>query len=371
MNISQIAQYFGNNLWYGEQKREGAPVYFADLAALVLPDQSRTWGTDISPWDGNVRLETTANKGASFVFVKGIDGTLQARYFVENRQRAINAGLINGAYGWLYRNVNVSCVAQAQAYDTLLNKYPVDLPAVIDFEPTKWGGVASNPTYADLRLWATEWLRLGNRKPILYSAAYYMDSFGPMPSDLRDMFEGLWVANYGALSPAMPMGWGAGNWLFHQFASAGDASILSPNDVGKKEVDLNYAISAQKLYELADLVPPPPSGGTTMNGKIIATALNIRQGAGANYLDIGDLLNGDLVTASESLGGWWHLTDATRNGAPVATSDGRLVRDRFDCWISGTYVQELPPTGPVVTFDPFDMVYYVDGEKRVQRFIPE
>lgn len=365
--IQQLRQYLLHNLWHGEQKKRDFLRFFGAVPALVSPDTTRPWGTDISHWDGNVRLESTANKGADFVFIKGMDGTITARYFVENRQRAIDAGLINGVYGWLYRNANVSCVAQAQALHALMQKYPVDLPVVIDFEPTKWGGQASNPTYADLRLWATEWLRLGNRKPILYSAAYYMNQYGAMPADLKDMFEGLWVAHYGTLNPTLPYGWSG--WLFHQFTSSGDAAVLSPNDVNKLEVDLNYAISTEKLYQLADLVPP--IGGVMRYGTVNTAGLNIRTGPGTSYPDVGDLLQGDQVQAVEVLGGWWHLVDARRNGQPVKTSDGRAVSDRLDCWVSGTYILETAAPEPVIVFEPFDLHYTVDGVAKVQRYLPE
>lgn len=263
----QLKQFFQNNLRHGEQQRTEFRLFFGAVAVLVQPDYAKVWGADWSPWDGNVQTGVTKAMGAQFGFIKAIDGTLQARYFVENRLRAMDSNLITGSYGWLYRNANVSCVAQAQAYTTLLNKYPVELPPAIDFEPTKWGGVASNPTFTDLRTWATEWLRLGNPKPILYSAAYYMKQYGQMPSDLKDMFAGLWVAHYGTLTPLMPLGFGQKEYLFHQFASNGDAKLLSPNDVNKLEVDLNYFNgSADDLKRLAGqvVIPPPPDNGGSM-----------------------------------------------------------------------------------------------------------
>lgn len=333
MNKHSIKQFFQNNLLYGEQKR-GSFERFFGVHSLVQPDLSRPWGTDISHWDGNVRLDVTQALGASFVIIKAIDGTITSRYFVENRQRAINAHLINGAYGWLYRNANVSCVAQAQAYDALLHRYPMDLPAVIDFEPTSWSGSPSNPTFTDLRLWVTEWLRLGNPKPILYSAAYYMNQFGRIPSDLKDMFAGLHVAHYGTLNPTLPSGYAVGEWLFHQFTSSGDAKVYSPNDVNKLEVDMNYCISRDKLYQLVGVTPP--NGGNMLYGKVTATSLYTRSGPGTSYAIVGTgLFKDDIVKASESLGGWWHLTEI--NG--VAVTDPNL-------YASGTYILPIDP--PVV-----------------------
>ena len=354
----KILQVLQNNLLHGEQKR-GAFTRFFGVHSLMSPDTSRPWGTDISPWDGNVRLDVTQSLGASFTFIKAIDGTLTARYFVENRQRAVNAKVVHGAYGWLYRDANVSCVAQAQAFDALLKRYPVDLPAVIDFEPTTWAGQASNPNYTDLRKWVTEFLRLGNRKPILYSAAYFMNPQGTMPADLKAMFAGLWVAHYGTVNPTMPNGYAAGEWLFHQFTSSGDAKVYSPNDVNKLEVDMNYCISKQRLYELADIVPP--NGGTMLYGKVTATSLYTRSGPGTNYPIVGNgLFKDDVVIASEQSGGWWHLTEI--NGKPV--TDPNL-------WASGTYIE---PTAPpvqepsILVSHIFDDTLVVDGKEYTAHF---
>lgn len=353
----KLLQYLLHNLWHGEQRRTAFARHFGAMAALVQPDQSRPWGTDISPWDGNVRLDLTRAQGAQFVIIKAIDGTLQARYFVENRQRARDAGLMDGAYGWLYRNANVSCVAQAQAYDSLLNRYPVTLPAVIDFEPTKWAGKASNPTYADLRLWAVEWRRLGNPPPILYSAAYYMNQFGQMPSDLKELFAGLWVAHYGTMNPSLPLGYKAGEWLFHQFTSSGDARTYSPNDVNKLEVDMNYAISTDTLYQLAGSTPP--GNGAAMYGEVTATSLYTRNGPGTSYQIVGNgLFKGDKVLASETVGGWWHLTEI--NGVPVANPQ---------LWASGTYIAVLPDPEPSIFVSHiFDDTLVVNGKEYTAHF---
>lgn len=358
MNIHQLKQYFQNNLFYGSQRRGAFDQHFGAMASLVQPDTSRVWGTDISHWDGNVRLDTTKALGASFVIIKAIDGTLQTRYFVENRLRARDTDLLHGPYGWLYRNANVSCVAQAQAYTTLLQKYPMTLPAVIDFEPTLWGGKPSNPSFSDLRLWATEWLRLGNPKAIIYSAAYYMNQFGQMPADLKDMFAGLHVAHYGTTNPAMPLGFKAGEWLFHQFTSSGDARVYSPNDVNKLEVDMNYAISREKLYQLAGQVPPG-NGGKMLYGEVTATSLYTRNGPGKSYqiVDPG-LYKGDKVEASEEVGGWWHLIKI--NGVSVPA---------LQVWASGAYITPITPPEPsILVSHIFDDTLVVDGKEYTAHF---
>jgi len=247
--IDKTKQQLQNNILYGENDRNKnriahlAGLKFQEQAAvlsLVEPDPSKVWLIDISHWDGNVALSVTKSKGAAGVFIKGVDGTIRTKFFPENRQRAVDAKLPHAPYGWLYRDVNVSCVSQARAYTDLVNQYPPELLPVIDFEWTNYGGQSANPNYEDLRKWATEWLRLGNPKAIMYSAAGYMNGFGKIPSDIKAMFADIWIANYGVSAPTMPLGYVANEWEFWQFTASGSAVIYAPNDNGKKELDLNY-----------------------------------------------------------------------------------------------------------------------------------
>ena len=267
MNRHTLKQWLLNNLWWGEQGAEGRRQEAA-VFAFIAPDLARVWGIDISGWDKNVELSVTKGRGAAFVFIKAIDGTIQNSYFVPNRQRAKDAKLLHAPYGWLYRDVNVSCAAQAQAYSKIVEKYPTDLPPVIDFEWTRWAGAASNPTYADLDKWVTEWLRLGNRKPMLYSAAGYMNSLGQIPATLKAKFEGILIANYGVVNPMMPYGYAANEWKFHQFTDSGDATYYAPNDSGKLELDLNYFNGTlEQLYAMAG--QSVPDGGDVATERII------------------------------------------------------------------------------------------------------
>lgn len=243
MNIHQLKQNWQNNWWYGENRHLADGDRPLSTDTLIQPNYTRTWLIDISPWDGFVNLTVTKSLGCSGVIIKGVDGTINSRYFPENYAKAVEVGLARSSYAWLYRDVNVRCTAQAQAFDTLLNKYPPS-PAIrpaVDFESTKYGGVQSDPNFTDLRKWVTEWLRLGNPKPLLYSGRYYMDQFGQMPSDLMDMFEGLWIANYSSFNPPLPLGWT--KWILHQWTAQGDALLLAPGTTNKQELDLSYSYS--------------------------------------------------------------------------------------------------------------------------------
>lgn len=337
MNFTQLKQRWQNNLWYGEQRRQPDPDRPLRSVVYIQPDYSKPWFIDISPWDGGaVQLGVTKSKGCSGVWIKGVDGSVNSNHFITNYTTAVSVGLPRSSYAWLYRDANVRAIAQAQAFNTLLNKYPPspELLPMLDFEYTKYAGVQSNPDFTDLRKWLVEWLRLGNPKPILYSGKYYMDQYGALSSDIRDMIEGLNIANYSSLNPPLPLGFS--EWNYHQFTSSGDAVMLAPNDVGKVALDLSYGRVA---------VSPPPPGGTMDTWLVITTSLKVRSGPGTVYgqtqgLNQGDKFDGFYDAAT----GWIHLSKIYRvNGTVIV----------FDGWCSGNelYVSKIsivPPPAPKV-----------------------
>src|SRR5688572_13839461 len=331
-------QYLLNNLWFGENHRRPDQLreLWADqqfiTAAFVTPDYFRVWGTDHSGrWDGNVDFRPMVQQGAKFTFLKCIDGTVPSPLYYENRDRARSAGLLTGPYGWLYRDKDVSGRAQAQGYWDRIRTEKKQLPAVIDFEWTKYLGQWSNPTYSDLAINAEEFIRQSGYKPILYSNAGFMNPLGPIPRAIKELFEAIWLANYGVLIPMLPMG--ISDWDFHQFAATGDASVISPNDARKLEVDLNYCKDLQTLLRLSGVtnLPPAPQPepdpddgagepmpetikeGTVSRTKLgTATTLQIRSGAGQSFEDIGDLHAGDRVYGRIVSAVWLEFTKIIR-----------------------------------------------------------
>lgn len=260
---------------------EGAPIEARARAlvvgAFVSPDLSRHTGTDVSHWDHNVNMAASKASGMDWTIIKAIDGTVPTNYWRANRDRAKAASYIHSSYGWLYPNNRVSCKLQAQAHFNLLktNNAFGDLPEMIDWEWTYYAGVPANPNMQDLEMWVDEWLRFGGRKPLLYTARGYAVAYGVMPLALRSKFAGLVVANYGVTVPALPPGWT--DYDIHQFTSSGQASIYSPNDANKLEVDLNYARDNTTIARLTgNVAPPPPSptGDAMYTGTINSTQPN-------------------------------------------------------------------------------------------------
>ena len=346
----------------GEDFRRDAVREIAGLldAGFVSPDRSRIWGPDISHWDGDVNFGPTVHAGAKFVIIKAMDGTVPTKYWAANNQRALDFGLLNSAYAWLYPDNRVSCVLQARAFYSLVKDVRLRLPPVVDFEWTRYAGVQANPNYSDLDKWVTEFTRLSGIKPILYSAAGYVNMFGRMPDSLRAKFAGFWWASYSS-QPTLPMGFSS--YDIWQFSAFGDAQLLCPGTTGKKELDLNYMTPA--FYEKYGGKPPPPPEPTMEDKyfKVTASALNIRSSPENLGLqnDIGDLTNGDIVHAVEvvtaggvtwhqidpkvyRLGMWANLSITSPTGKYYAAEEG-----------AGVWMVEVPNPTPAIALP--DVIY--------------
>lgn len=339
-----LRQYLLNNLLYGENSREANRARHPTLTTgLVMPDPSRVWGCDFSHWNiPPVNMQRMKDQyGMKFVIIKGCDGSVNTKYYDEHKAAAKTAGLPFGMYVWLYRAVNVSIDSQVNAWLTRFNSDPPPLGLFIDAEWTNWQGAPSNPSANDLRAAHDKWLSRSGNIATTYTSAGYANEYLKGFDWTR---EPLWVANYGVTSPLLPIGtlW----WDYWQFASTLDGKQLDPN--GNAELDGNYANKT--------ITPPPNGEPMTHYGKMIyAAGLNIRNGPGTTYTDIGDLYLNDLVEASEiNALGWWHLTKATHNGVPVMTTSGQTVEQRVDVWASGgngTYIVEYAPEPPPPAID--------------------
>jgi GH25 family lysozyme M1 (1,4-beta-N-acetylmuramidase) len=288
------------------QRRRAATreAIFYTAGVFVSPDTNRIFGVDVSGrWDGLVNFKVTADYGAKFEIAKAIDGTIPTPYWKENNQSAIDAGLLNGAYAWLYPDNRINCTLQAQAYYELIKDARLRLPPAIDWEWTKYAGIQANPNLEDLRRWLAAFIRLSGVKPILYTAAGYVALFGAIPADILDMLSGVWVASYGGTQPIMPKG--VSKWDMWQFSANGDALTLCPGNQGKRELDLNYMTEEfYSRYAGGVIEPPTEPEGETMariiKGTVVATAIQRRQApAGdafmpARYLQKNDVIEADM-----------------------------------------------------------------------------
>lgn len=323
------------------------------------PDRRRVWGVDVSHWNGLVDFQTAKANGCHFVIIKACDGSVPTRWFQENRAGAKAAGIPWGAYVWLYPGSKVPVGTQVNAWWNLVKDDYPPLGVWIDFEWTSYGGKPDNPTTGDLISALDKFTALSGRKPGIYTAKGYTDQYA---RDFRRWDEyRLWVAHYDVTIPLLPSG--ATKWTLHQWTSAMDGSLAPSENLG---LDGNYYFGTAEQFaaEFGGVVTPP---GGTMYGVVTAGALNVRNGPGTGYGIIGVLLSGDLVTG-EIVNGWWHLTDATRNGVPVLLSDNvTTLRKRAelvgDVYASGGFIVATEPP-PASTWPEYYTLEAPDGTRQ-------
>jgi GH25 family lysozyme M1 (1,4-beta-N-acetylmuramidase) len=94
------------------------------------------------------------------------------------------------------------------------------------------------------------------------------------------------------------------------------------------EIDLNFFNGTDEefyaRYGGGEVLPPPDEEGTNMSvstwHKVITAptvTLQIRNGPGVSYDDVGDLRPGDVVEAIETIGGWHHIDYIYRGGQSI------------------------------------------------------
>jgi len=341
-----------------------------EQTVFVSPDPKYVWGFDSSHWDGVLDLSNTFDKGMRFAIYKCVDGTVSTNYFLDNYPNSVNKGLISGAYAWLYPDKYVNAKSQAQATWNRIKNLTQQLPVTIDFEWTNYSGNPANPNYNDLDIWVTEFTRLSGYKPMLYSAAGYMNGFGEMPSSLKNKFSAFWFANYGVSKPTLPIGFS--HWDFWQYTSSLSQDYWCPSSINKKELDGNYFYSTlDDLYALAGTNPaeppeppnPPPDIESESVGEVITEGLNIRSGGGTTYSVLGTAKMHDLVYGSvDEASGWFHLF------AWYHFDSGAV--DMLDGWCSAysdyLSIKTAPPSD--VESHPFDGVTTYSGTRNGYKF---
>lgn len=185
-------------------------------------------GVDIYEGDSPNLAQLHAN-GAAFAFVKASEYWMGAEHyrqtsFVNQRNAAIDAGLIVGTYQYVHpTGTGPSAVADAanQARDLVSlagAPQPNQLPLVLDLEQAP-----SGMSKWTLTKWAITWLAtakaLTGRTPILYSYTYFLSS--RMYPDPALVSYPLWQADYNRSAPGTISGWPASNRVLWQFSSSG------------------------------------------------------------------------------------------------------------------------------------------------------
>ena len=197
-------------------------------------------GIDVSHWEGTIDWKTVASSGYKFVYTKATESTTYTDdTLVPNVSGAASVGIPIGAYHF-YR-LAVDPKAQADFFLSKIKGLQLELPPSLDFEEQT--NIAPATVAKSLKTWLDIVEAAVGRKPIIYTSAYFWNTFVGTPSWADDY--GLWVANYTAApAPLLPKPWK--NYLFWQYTDKGAVPGISG------DVDMNrYAGTEEDLAALA------------------------------------------------------------------------------------------------------------------------
>lgn len=124
---------------------DSVPVYTDNSARTQFGDfarahkgKNRTFGIDVSRWQGDVDFEAVRSAGCDFVFIRigySVDGTVTFdEKFDQNYERAKAAGIRIGLYLYSYDNTEKNVRASADQIAEKLGGDVLDLPVVFDWE---------------------------------------------------------------------------------------------------------------------------------------------------------------------------------------------------------------------------------------------
>ena len=380
-------QFLMSNAWHGENDRRNSFALHAgdlfyeayDIVSLGTPTPGSVWGIDISHWNGPTDLATAKANGCCFVIIKAADGSVPTRWYVENRNRAIDVGLPWGAYVWLYPDNRVPISAQVDTWWNLFkNTYP-PVAVHIDFEWTFYAGQAANPNAADLQKALDLFEAKSGKLCEVYTAKGYADTY--LTGFQKPERYKWWIANYGVSEPNMPkllVEHGV-TWKKWQFTSSLDGS-LAPSDTEELDGDYYNGDHYEFAYEyLGGEVPPDNGGSEVKYYKWNSQAANIRTGAGSSFPDRGDLINGDVIAMDGSPSGSWYPYKMARHadGTWVTLDDSTPLSDTntVTFWSTNSYMVEVPSfPEPVPPPDPDPKMHvievYVDGVLEFRKELP-
>lgn len=283
-------------------------------------------GADVSRWQGVIDWGKMAEKVYFAIIQSTYGATGVDTQFERNLAEAHKRDMGIGLYHYLKPDKDPKKTAKL-FYDVWKSSGTHILPS-FDLEET--GGMDKN----DLNNWMLKVLlnfaeHAGSNDIFgqCYSSKGFMDSY-VMSKPTHDWPKKLkwWLASWTlASSPALPIALTQWNnpltWDYWQFTSKADGIA---HGAQSKSLDLNrfngslatfnsrYKLNLKPRGEVTPPPPPPPPDPPPAPDEIVplyqaqvmASALNIRAGAGANFTDIGTVSVGDVVPVLEESGDW-------------------------------------------------------------------
>lgn len=184
-------------------------------------------GADISEYQGQLDYEQLA-LSVDFVYIRASIGVLPDKYIDRNIQETDRLGIKRGfyhAYDW-----GIPLAPQIDKHYRLLEGVREDYNRAIDFE--KYRGIQSPK--AILAGWEEAFLEI-----ILYSNIDFIKRYLQDPTLTRIK---LWLANWRAIFPAVPLPWPPIPYMWQYAVVPGASYGCKPNPKNVPKIDLDVML---------------------------------------------------------------------------------------------------------------------------------
>ena len=205
-------------------------------------EKNSTIGVDISSYQADVDMNKLKQQNIAFVYIKASEGSTHIdERFEQNRQKAIEAGLPNGAYHFF--SYDSSGKTQAQNFISVVgDNLSGRLLPVVDVE--YYGDKEENPPKKeDVIRELTDFLDALEKhygvKPMIYTRSDIYDKYLEGSFDAYKM----WMS-----SLYTPLKWNyKGDWYLWQYLNKG---VLEGYSGGEKYIDLNVLNKDKSIDEM-------------------------------------------------------------------------------------------------------------------------
>lgn len=263
---------------------------------------SDVFGLDVSHYQGKIDWAKVRATGMVFAILKAQYESAGHGYdpcFVDNYKGATANGFKVDVYDYFGSVTYADPVAQAKALVSKLKAVGFSGKVWMDLEDKKIRNVGKIQMNTMIGRYAAVIVAAGYSLGIYCSYDWYQHVLDV--ANLKKLYS-FWIARYpladtgmyNAASALSPKSY-ANGW---QYSSKGKVSGITGN------VDLDV------MYSTAAVVAPTPTKATTPTESkktVVASVLNVRDGAGVSNKDIGDLKEGSVVTVDKVSNGWGHI----------------------------------------------------------------
>lgn len=262
-------------------------------------------GVDVSRYQGAMDWERAYLEGVRFAAIRATVGDYYTDpNFNKNWIRARAAGIAVSAYHVVApadsAGRRISAEKQIGLFASVLDGRRADFSLVLDCELTR--GCSVSEITKTIQFCAANVILLDERNPMMYTRATWWDVNVARNEGWSD-FE-LWVAHYNAWvdAPDLPKDWST--WRLWQWSADGNNQGATYG-ASSRDIDLDRFNGSEKDFNrwigVSDPEPEPePVAGCVF--EVMVPTLNVRDGPGIQYRDVGNLYNGERVEAVDVSG---------------------------------------------------------------------